>query len=304
MPRSCRRSASAGAASWLLAAPATTRQRSSSTVVGGDRPAHRARRVDVALGADRVGRVDGGRSRSRRPARGRCRTRAPRRRTPARCWASSEPTAPRPWTRTRTPRRSVPSAWRTLASDAVEDAHRGGRRGATRTAVGDRLAEDVFGPLADRVHVALGGVDVGRGGVQPAERADEVAVAVQQLDARLAGRQRRHGQDGLPAAHRDVADRHLARHRGRQLERVREPVLGRRVDRHPRPAARAPVERRVHADEHPGREVGVVADGHLLPVPARQEVFEGAHVAAHPISCKRADPAAGWSAAQNRYLPR
>ena len=90
--------------------------------------------------------------------------------------------------------------------------------------------------------------------------------------------QLRHREHGLPAAARDVADRELAGHRAAQLEHVGERVLGARVGAHAGAAARRPAARGVHADEHPGVQVGLVADGHLLAVPRGQQRFERGHV--------------------------
>ena len=148
IPRSASRTATASAASWLLAAPAITRQRSSGTVSWSSTPpsAHGASTSTSAVSA--ASRVGPARRRARRRARAcpRRRRRRRARRRPRRAGApGAPPTRPRPidGDPCGPPARRVPKARSQATSHRALDAERGPRARVARAAALDREAGDV-----------------------------------------------------------------------------------------------------------------------------------------------------------------
>ena len=168
-----------------------------------ERPADRARRVDVALGRERVGRRDDGAARCSRALLvdiGDEHVRAVGGRSAAR----SCPTDPAPCTSTRSSR-EVGRAEHVLdaRSNAVQHAD---RRAAAAVAGGAGRSVDPRAALVHDVEVCGRDVHVARGAVRAAERRDEVAVPQEQRAARVPGRQLRHREHRLAAAALGIRD--------------------------------------------------------------------------------------------------
>ena len=230
MPRSARRSASAGSPSWLFAAPAITRHRNDGIVVRVQDAAGRARREHVALdlgdpvrrdhlGLELLGQllgphvVDVG---EREPRTG-------LREEPRQRIADGADTLDRDG-----PPVQVVGAERVAdrRPDPVEDADGRVRSRRARAAVGLGAAEDARGAFGDHVHVRRSGVHVAGRDVGAVERLDQVTVAEHQLASGLALRDLGDREHGLAAPERHRRHRHLARHRRGQPEDVAEPVGG------------------------------------------------------------------------------
>jgi hypothetical protein len=141
-------------------------------------------------------------------------------------------------------------------------------------AVLDRAAEDVTRPLAHHVHVRSARVHVGAGQEAAAERLDEIAVPLEQPPARRSLGHVRHREHAFPAAVREAEHGELPRHPAGEPHRVAEPVRGRRIGLHSRPASRRPEAARVDANEHPGPALGVVADDGVLAVPRLEQLLD------------------------------
>ena len=222
---------STDAASWLFAAPATTRQRSRGTVSAFST-------APVAQGENRSHAVSNASSGSTIAAPTRSATAFARSATtsdttsvaPASASRSqSGPPTPRPLRpRSSCPRISDPNACARLAADPVEHADRRVGRRRAGPAGCDAPTHHVRAPLADHVHVRLGGVHVARGDVAPAQRRDEVPVAPQQFGPCIAGGDRGNREHRLPSTERQAGHGVLERHRRREPQHIREGVVRRR----------------------------------------------------------------------------
>ena len=198
-PRSCRRSASDGGGELVVGGAGDDAAAQPLDDVGVDHAAGRARREHVALGADHVvGRDRRCRRSSRAASTSETSTSAP-----ALGQVRGEQRADRAHALDEHAH-AVAGRCRARAARSPRCRGRRPRRSRARCEpeppFSTLLQNTCSAGSAIDVHVALGRVHVRRARVQAAERRDEVAVAVQQLDPRLAVGQLRHREHGLPAA--------------------------------------------------------------------------------------------------------
>ena len=198
---------------------------------------------------------------------------------PATRWsASAEPTPPAPWIRTVRPDGSPePNTCARLARIPWKTPTAVGGAGIAGPAAPRRAAEHVGRPLPDHIHVGLAGVHVGARPIGPAEGSDEIAVAQEQLAARLPARDLGDRDHPLATAERQPGDGQLARHRPRQPDRVGKPGGRGLVDPQARTAAGGAEPRRVDADEHPAAGLAITVDDRGLAVPSVQQRLEVRH---------------------------
>ena len=278
MSRARSRSATASAASWLLAAPAIARQRRAGTVSSSRTPpsAHGASTSTSASSAawGSVQSAPSSSASARLPSSTSATTsRAPASASPR---ASDAADAAEPHDGDRA-LAQVAGTEHALAGDVdrLLDAQRGPRAGVAGAAALDREAGDVARVLGDHRHVGVGGADVLGGHVAAVEHVDGVGE-VEQGAAAVLGAQR--GVAGaahdhaLAAPEREVGDGGLEGHRTRQAKRVGDRGARVGVAPHAAAAERGAARRRVDGDDREEPRPPAAADQQLL-------VLEGLQVA-------------------------